>query len=126
MRNNCGISESHAFSILAAFTMTDNDGTDHKCLLMRNPWGVVYYDKEWSKEDPNWTDDLILQVPWQTDVRIQQETEGLFVVPINKLIGTDCISDYQIGHLRESEGYQDRWYDMENDDEEMKSYIYYP
>ena len=47
-------------------------------------------------------------------------------MPISRLIGSDCFSDLQIGHMRESEGYADRWYDMENDDEEMKTYIYYP
>ena len=42
--NACGIAESHAYSILAAFTMTDASGVAHKCYLIRNPWGVAYYN----------------------------------------------------------------------------------
>lgn len=45
-------------------------------------------------------------------------------MPINKLIGTDCFSDYTIGHYRDSEGYSDKWYDVENDDETTKSYFF--
>lgn len=117
IKNACGIAESHAYSILAAFTMTDASGVAHKCLLMRNPWGTVYYKDQWAKNDTNWTDALVAQVPFGVDVRTQQDSEGLFVVPINKFIGTDCFSDYQIAHQRDSEGYKDRWYDKENDNE---------
>lgn len=64
--------------------MTDASGTVHKCLLMRNPWGTCYYNQDWNKDDPNWTDALVAQVPFGVDVRTQQATEGLFVVPIDK------------------------------------------
>jgi len=73
--------------VLAAFTMTDSAGVAHKCLLIRNPWGVVYYNQEWNKDDASWTDDLVAQVPFGVDVRTQQSSEGLFVVPISKFIG---------------------------------------
>jgi hypothetical protein len=96
--NSCGLAESHAYSILAVFIMTDANNISHKCLLMRNPWGTSHYKLQWSKDDPNWTDDLVSQVPWQVDVRTQQEEAGLFVVPIQILKGTDCFSDYQIAH----------------------------
>lgn len=59
LKNSCGIAQSHAYSIIAAFTMTDAAGTSHKCLLMRNPWGTVYYNQEWNKNDGNWTDALV-------------------------------------------------------------------
>lgn len=35
---------SHAYTILAAFQMTDASGVAHKCYLIRNPWGVTYYN----------------------------------------------------------------------------------
>ena len=57
--NQCGIAKSHAYSILAAFNMTDSSGTLHKCLLMRNPWGQANYNGTWNKNDPNWTADLV-------------------------------------------------------------------
>lgn len=67
--NNCGIAMSHAYSITAAFTMTDASGVAHKCILARNPWGVAYYNQEWNKNDAAWTDALVAQVPYQVDVR---------------------------------------------------------
>ena len=44
LSNSCGIAQSHAYSILAAFTMTDASRVPHRCLLIRNPWGVAYYN----------------------------------------------------------------------------------
>lgn len=50
----------------------------------------------------------------------------MFVVPISKLIGSDCFSDYQIAHYRDNEGYKDVWYDQDNDvDGQMDTFIYY-
>lgn len=45
-----------------------------------------------------------------------QSSTGLFVVPLeafsnNADVGY-CFVDIQIGHNRESEGYEDRWYDV--------------
>ena len=48
------------------------------------------------------------------------------VVPIEIFIGNDCFSEYLIGHNRDADGYEDRWYDSENDNGEMKTYFYYP
>jgi len=28
--------------------------------MMRNPWGETTYSGAWFKDDPNWTDELIL------------------------------------------------------------------
>lgn len=69
--NECGIAQRHAYSILAAFTMTDSAGTAHKCLLMRNPWGRSTYSGTWSKSDSSWTDALIAQVPYGHDPRTE-------------------------------------------------------
>jgi hypothetical protein len=37
--NVCGIPKGHAYSILAAFKMTDAAGRKHSVYLFRNPWG---------------------------------------------------------------------------------------
>lgn len=37
--NECGVAKGHAYSIIHTFTMTDEAGDEHRCLLMRNPWG---------------------------------------------------------------------------------------
>ena len=67
--NTCGIAMSHAYSIIAAFTMTDASGVAHKMIMVRNPWGSAYYSHEWHKNDAAWTDALVAQVPHGVDPR---------------------------------------------------------
>lgn len=69
--NTCGIAMSHAYSIISVFTMTDAAGTEHKCLLIRNPWGLNNYSWNWRADDPNWTSALIAQVPNSFDPTAQ-------------------------------------------------------
>ena len=60
--NSCGIAESHAYSVVETFTMTDAAAVEHKMLLIRNPWGSNGYTWTWNPSDENWTQDLIDQV----------------------------------------------------------------
>jgi len=83
-KNICGIAKSHAYTILGAFTMVSN-GQVHKCLMIRNPWGLTTYNQEWSKDDNRWNENLISQVPFNVDVRILQDSEGVFIIPIENL-----------------------------------------
>lgn len=64
--NQCGVATAHAYSIVAVFEMTSG-GSTHRCLLMRNPWGSNYYSWTWNLNDPNWTDELIAQIPFDFD-----------------------------------------------------------
>ena len=100
--NECGITMSHAYSVLAAFTMTDSGGTAHKCLLVRNPWGRSTYSGKWNKNDGDWTDALIAQVPYNHDPRTEQDSNGIFVTPISNFVNAKCFDGYQIGHMRNS------------------------
>jgi len=68
--NSCGIRMSHAYSILAPFTMIDANKVEYQMLLMRNPWGETTYSSEWNSNDTRWTDALVSQVPFNTDPRI--------------------------------------------------------
>lgn len=81
--NTCGIAMSHAYAILAAFEMTDTSSVAHKMLLMRNPWGTTGYSSTWNKDDSNWTDALVAQVPLSIDPRTSN-TLGIFTVPMSK------------------------------------------
>lgn len=104
---------SHAYSVIAAFAMTDSAGTEHKMIMARNPWGSTYYNQTWSKDDPNWTAALVAQVPHNVDPRTDQAGRGIMTVPIEKWIGSTCFSGYKIGHMRDKEGYNDKVYDHE-------------
>lgn len=118
--NDCGIAYSHAYSILGAFTMGS-----HEMILLRNPWGLTHYSGTWNKDDINWTDTLVNQVPWGIDPRTSY-SDGIFVMDTADFIAYSssysCITNYEISHYREAEGYSDNIYDSEDDDGELKSY----
>jgi len=57
--NDCGIANSHAYSIITAFDMTAADNTVYNMVMLRNPWGVTYYSGKWNKADSDWTTALI-------------------------------------------------------------------
>jgi hypothetical protein len=99
--NVCGIPNGHAYSILAAFNMTDAAGKVHSVYLFRNPWGVdYYYNQTWSATDPNWTNALVAQIPLGVDPRSLQRPDGVFVVQMESFY--KCFDSYYIGHIRDS------------------------
>jgi calpain-15 len=62
-----GLSGSHAYSLLAVYTInkktgsqTDisDDNTQHRLVKLRNPWGKGEWKGKWSDEDPRWTNKL--------------------------------------------------------------------
>lgn len=110
--NDCGIAYGHAYSILTTFTMDTYD-----MVMLRNPWGITYYTGTWYKSDSNWTDDLVAQVPWSVDPRTS-DSDGIFVMEISDFVNTgiNCLTNFEISHVRASEGYTDAVYDMEDDD----------
>lgn len=123
-RNDCGIATAHAYSILETFTMTDTSSVAHKMLLVRNPWGVTYYTGAWHKGDTNWTNALVAQVPLGIDPRTSDQ-QGIFAIPMSTFgnSGIDCIENYEIAHMRDSEGYKASWYDAENMDDQSHNYF---
>lgn len=88
--NDCGIAYGHAYSILAAFTMS---GT--KMVMLRNPWGTTGYTGDWHKDDSSWTDSLVAEVPLDVDPRTS-DSDGIFVMPISTFTDTseNCIYSY--------------------------------
>lgn len=66
--NRCGINTAHAYSILAAFTLTGAT-SENDVLVIRNPWGKTQYNGKWNYKDGDWTDALVRQVPMGIDPR---------------------------------------------------------
>lgn len=116
---------SHAYAILSAFEMTDASSVKHQMLLMRNPWGTTAYSADWNKDDTDWTDALVAQVPLSIDPRTSA-AQGIFTVAMTRFVGqtdtaNDCFGDYAIAHNRA--GYNTYWYDREGaDDTDDKLY----
>lgn len=128
--NGCGIAMSHAYSLLAAFTMTDASGNDHRMLLIRNPWDVHGYSSTWNPDDPNWTDALVAQVPFGFDPRAASRQNGmyqtgLFVAPFEVIDGT-CFEVLFVAHNREPDGFVDTWYDKFDAGSQVELYYYKP
>jgi len=48
IRNECGIAQSHAYSIYGTFTMTDESNQDYDMMIIRNPWGETGYTGDWN------------------------------------------------------------------------------
>mmetsp|Transcript_16497 Transcript_16497/g.28016 ORF Transcript_16497/g.28016 Transcript_16497/m.28016 type:complete len:109 (-) Transcript_16497:477-803(-) len=80
--------------------------------MVRNPWGISEYSKNWSHDDSRWTPEFIAQVPHGIDPTTSHQ-QGIFFVEHSDL--AECFSFYQIGHYRDEEGYKDTWYDQELD-----------
>jgi hypothetical protein len=56
-QNKYGIPEAHAYTVLAAFTVT-RSGQQHSLYMIRNPWSESKYKGQWNPKDPRWTDDV--------------------------------------------------------------------
>lgn len=67
--------------------MTDDNGTDHKMIMVRNPWGITYYSGEWNSDDTRWTDALVAQVPLGVDPRTSVN-DGIMIMPSSNLMDT--------------------------------------
>ena len=79
-----GISGSHAYSLLAVFTLTEQNGefkvgegngveNQHRLVKLRNPWGKGEWTGKWSDTDPNWTSELKESLGFTEDVE-----DGIF------------------------------------------------
>ena len=93
--NSCGIAKSHAYSIFAAFTL-DNNGTDEKVYLARNPWGVTKYSGTWKSDSSLWTTSNKNKVPFSLSGDVTAKTNGYFVIEATKLINNECFDGIDI------------------------------
>ena len=53
-RNECGLAEGHAYTVLGAFMLSNGS----RIVKIRNPWGKENYKCDWSDESTLWTDAL--------------------------------------------------------------------
>ena len=84
------------------------------------------YDGEWSKNDPRWTDNLVAQVPFGLDPRVEADKDGIFITPLESIFSDSGCLDGGIGivHLRDDEGYTDDWFDAIDMDEEEHRFTF--
>lgn len=89
--NQCGVAQLHAYSLIAAFELKTGATVDHKLYMMRNPWGISYYNQSWNQNDASWTADYISQVPHGVNPTTSQ-AEGIFFVSSTDFI--NCFYDF--------------------------------
>ena len=123
--NDCGIAYGHAYSVLAAFQMTDSTtSTTYDMIMLRNPWGTTNYSGTWNKNDAGWTAAMIAQVPFGTNPTTS-DSDGIFFMTSADFIQTttNCITNFEISHYRASEGYSNDYYDLMSTDS-TKTYYF--
>ena len=79
-------------------------------MMVRNPWGRTDYTEDWNFEDPRWTEETIVQVPFDVDPTTSNE-EGIFFVEDKDFMR--CFEDFQVAVYRDDEGYSNNWFDEE-------------
>lgn len=93
-------------------------------MMLRNPWGDTGYSHTWNKDDVNWTDELVAQVPYGVDPRTS-DTVGVFFMEFDDFLTSECINDFVIQHYRDAEGYSYNWYDLEDGEDTNDQYVEY-
>ena len=67
--NMCGVTKQHSFPLIKFLNLTSNEDF-HLMYLVRDPRGnfsIVDYNQKWNKNDPDWTEELLSQLPYPVE-----------------------------------------------------------
>mmetsp|Transcript_14015 Transcript_14015/g.23811 ORF Transcript_14015/g.23811 Transcript_14015/m.23811 type:complete len:225 (+) Transcript_14015:520-1194(+) len=118
--NEYGVRNNHVYQVISTFELLSSSGVpEHKMYMLRNPWSSTAYSGPWSKDDAQWTQDYIDQVPLGVDPRVANE-QGIFIIEHDLFLR--MFELFEIGHYRDGEGYTDDWYDKEMDYGEVNDF----
>jgi hypothetical protein len=82
LRNSIGLSQSHAYSLLGVYELTDASGVvQHRLLRMRNPWRFETYVGKWYDKDYRWN--MGVGVDYKSQVPFIQGDDGIFFIDID-------------------------------------------
>jgi hypothetical protein len=121
--NNNWLQNSHWYSIIDAFQLTDTDGNvEYNMYMMRDSWSYTFYQSDYSGfiynenveefwENDFWTDEYKAQVPHDIDPVTSYE-DGIFIVEESQFL--EMFNYVTIAHDRDDEGYSGNWYDVDN------------
>ena len=76
-----GIVGGHAYTVLACYELTTDNGKV-RLVKMRNPWGVEQYTGPWSDESELWTDAYRQEVEKATGHASERSNNGIFYMDI--------------------------------------------
>lgn len=60
-----GLVDAHAYSLIAAQTITTDNGSKVNLVQIRNPWGQKEWDGDWSDKSDLWTEKTKAQVNYE-------------------------------------------------------------
>ena len=92
----------------------------HRLYMVRNPWSTTYFNGDFRSSDPAWTQHFKSQVPYGVDPSTSW-SNGIFFIKDSDFHAV--MDSFQVGHHRESEGYETSWFDKENDDGLTHEYV---
>jgi len=77
-RSYQGLTAGHAYTILGAMKVKDDNGMEWNLIKMRNPWASEGYTGPWSDKDHSrWTDEM------KRKVGHSHADDGIFLVPVD-------------------------------------------
>ena len=68
-----GLKDEHAYAILAAVRVTDENAKPVNLVKLRNPWGFFEWKGEWSDSSDRWTEKMKIEVAYDPKPR-----DGIF------------------------------------------------
>lgn len=121
--NECGLTNAHAFPVLAAFPLYNRDNSekvDHMLYMMRDPRGhhqLTDLNTRWHPGDSeNWTDNYRKQVPDGIDPLdwSYHQKSGVFFIAHSDF--KRCFSGFAQARYKGDEGYSSDWYDQDGNE----------
>ena len=81
--------------------------------MVRNPWGITYYNKSGNENDTFWNSYTVAQVPHGIDPRTSSK-DGIFMFDMSLLDDSydECLAEFQVAHYRKN--FYTTWYDVED------------
>ena len=86
--NSCGLISSHAYSLLAAMEVVNEDGEAINLVKLRNPWGRSEWQGRWADDDYHWTEGM------KQAVNMEVKDDGIFFMEFKDFV--TYFSDVQI------------------------------
>lgn len=119
LKNSVGLSQSHAYSVLGTFELTQGDGTlSHRLLMLRNPWGFETYKGKWNDQDELWLSGV--DTDFREQVPYYDQDDGKFFIDLETF--KESFLYFLVQYYRP--GWKVSYYEQLNDDSSLKQYTF--
>jgi len=91
-RDAVGLIQGHAYTILNARRVVTEDGVEHKLIQIRNPWGRIEWQGDWSDRSSLWTDRL------RRELGVKPQDDGVFWISMRDV--SPYLSYFYVNHFQ--------------------------